>query len=211
MDGIENENILFFTNKSCHFMEQNQQKQIIKLIILGDPRVGKSQITNYFALGKPVLNQLSTIGVVFRAKTIVIDDREYTIQIWDTAGQERFRAITKSYIRGAQGIFVVYDVSQLSSFDNIPQWISSITENVNTDIVPVILIGNKCDLRHVVSDEVAKDLAASYNIPFMETSAIQGNNIDKAFETLARLVVKNYSIPQPTPVPDTNPSGKCKC
>lgn len=105
---------------------------------------------------------------------------------WDTAGQERFRTITSSYYRGAHGIIVVYDVTDQESFNNVKQWLHEInryaSENVNK-----LLVGNKSDLepKRVVSAEAAKEFADSLGIAFLETSAKNSTNVEKAFLTMA--------------------------
>lgn len=170
--------------------QANEQKQIIKVILLGDTNVGKTKIMNYY------VNQESkptspTIYVSFVAKDIELNGQKYTFQIWDTSGQERFRSIAKSYIRGAQGCLVVYSLNDQHSFDAIPSWISSISANDGENTIPMVLIGNKSDLQETVPKKEAEDLAALYSIPFLPTSAINGTNINEAFETLARLVVNS--------------------
>lgn len=122
------------------------------------------------------------------------------LQIWDTAGQERFRTITSSYYRGAHGIIVVYDVTDLESFNNVKQWLNEIDryacENVNK-----LLVGNKCDLvsKKAVEYETAKEFADKLEIPFLETSAKAATNVEKAFLTMAA-EIKNTIASQPAAV-----------
>ncbi|KAL6597796.1 hypothetical protein ACP70R_046601 [Stipagrostis hirtigluma subsp. patula] len=129
---------------------------------------------------------ISTIGVDFKIRTVEQDGKTIKLQIWDTAGQERFRTITSSYYRGAHGIIVVYDVTDQESFNNVKQWLNEIdryaSENVNK-----LLVGNKCDLAEsrVVSYEAGKALADEIGIPFLETSAKDATNVEKAFMTMA--------------------------
>merc|ERR1711964_629883 len=106
--------------------------------------------------------------------------------IWDTAGQERFRTITSSYYRGAHGIIIVYDITDVESFNNVRQWLFEIdrfaSENVNK-----LLVGNKCDLvsKRIVEYDSAKQFADSLDIPFLETSAKNSHNVEQAFLTMA--------------------------
>ena len=110
---------------------------------------------------------------------------------WDTAGQERFRTITSSYYRGAHGIIIVYDVTDLESFNNVRQWLHEIDryacENVNK-----LLVGNKSDLasKKAVMTESAKEFADSLGIAFLETSAKNATNVEKAFMTMADQIKK---------------------
>ena len=107
-----------------------------------------------------------------KIRTIEQDGKTIKLQIWDTAGQERFRTITSSYYRGAHGIIVVYDVTDIESFNNVKQWLHEIDryacENVNK-----LLVGNKSDLttKRAVTTEQAKEFADSLGIEFLETSA----------------------------------------
>jgi small GTP-binding protein len=92
-----------------------------------------------------------------KIRTIELDGKTVKLQIWDTAGQERFRTITSSYYRGAHGIIIVYDVTDMESFNNVKQWLSEI-DRYASDSVCKLLVGNKCDLvdSKVVDTEEAK-------------------------------------------------------
>ncbi|KAJ8492438.1 hypothetical protein OPV22_014159 [Ensete ventricosum] len=159
---------------------------LFKLLLIGDSGVGKSCLLLRFADDSYIESYISTIGVDFKIRTVEQDGKTIKLQIWDTAGQERFRTITSSYYRGAHGIIVVYDVTDQESFNNIKQWLNEIdryaSENVNK-----LLVGNKCDLTdsRVVSSETAKAFADEIGIPFLETSAKDSTNVEKAFMTMA--------------------------
>lgn len=118
--------------------------------------------------------------------------KKLKIQIWDTAGQERFRTITTAYYRGAMGILLVYDVTDRNSFSNVKNWIRQIEQHASEN-VDLILVGNKCDADEDDSRKVSKEegieLAAEYNIPFIETSAKSNINVDECFETIAVNIV----------------------
>lgn len=105
---------------------------------------------------------------------------------WDTAGQERFRTITSSYYRGAHGIIVVYDVTDLESFNNVKQWLHEITKYANEN-VNKLLVGNKSDLtsKRAVTHDQGEEFAKSMGIDFVETSAKNSINVDKAFTVMA--------------------------
>ena len=106
---------------------------------------------------------------------------------WDTAGQERFRTLTASYYRGAQGILIVYDVTDRETFDNVRTWIVEI-EKYSQAGVCKILVGNKCDMedKRQVSREEGEELANHYQMPFLETSAKNSLNVDDAFVTMTK-------------------------
>ena len=103
------------------------------------------------------LDSKSTIGVEFATRSIQVDAKTIKAQIWDTAGQERFRTITSSYYRGAHGICVVYDVTDMDSFNNVKQWLQEI-DRYATEGVNKLLVGNKSDMsdKKVVEYTVAK-------------------------------------------------------
>lgn len=142
---------------------------------------------------------ITTIGIDFKIKNIELDSKRIKLQIWDTAGQERFRTITTSYFRGAQGILLVYDVTDRGSFNSIRNWVNQIQSHADVH-VNKILIGNKCDMddRRVVSFEEGQKLAQEYNIQFFETSAKNNIQVDSGFVTIAR-EVKNRLISEGAP------------
>jgi len=177
---------------------------LFKLLLIGDSGVGKSCLLLRFADHTYTESYISTIGVDFKIRTIDLDGKTIKLQIWDTAGQERFRTITSSYYRGAHGIIVVYDVTDAESFNNVKQWLNEIDryacENVNK-----LLVGNKADLvqKKTVDFDTAKAFADKLDIPFLETSAKQGSNVEKAFLTMAA-EIKNSMAVQPPPKPADN-------
>ena len=109
------------------------------------------------------------------------------MQIWDTAGQERFRTLTASYYRGAQGIIIVFDVTDRETFENVRQWMQEIERFANENVCKV-LVGNKCDLtdKRMVSKEEGDELAKTYGIPYIETSAKSNICVEESFITMAR-------------------------
>ncbi|KAH0943887.1 hypothetical protein HID58_003524 [Brassica napus] len=148
---------------------------LFKLLLIGDSSVGKSCLLLRFADDAYIDSYISTIGVDF----------------WDTVGQERFRTITSSYYRGAHGIIIVYDCTEMESFNNVKQWLSEIDRYAN-DSVCKLLIGNKNDMveSKVVSTETGKALADELGIPFLETSAKDSINVEQAFLTIAGEIKK---------------------
>jgi len=111
--------------------------------------------------------------------------------IWDTAGQERYRAITSAYYRGALGALLVYDITKKQTFDNIHRWLHELRDHADPQIV-VMLVGNKSDLSHLraVPEEAGHSLAEKEGITFLETSALDCHNIDKAFRTILLHIYK---------------------
>merc|ERR1712139_617219 len=170
---------------STGFMAQ-EYDYVFKLVLIGDSGVGKSCLLLRFADDTYTESHISTIGVDFKIRTIQLDGKTIKLQIWDTAGQERFRTITSSYYRGAHGIIVVYDTTDHETFEHVKTWLHEIdryaSENVNK-----LLVGNKSDLtsKRKVETESAKEFADSVSIPFVETSAKNSTNVEKAFMMMA--------------------------
>jgi len=172
---------------------------LFKLLLIGDSGVGKSCLLLRFADHTYTESYISTIGVDFKIRTIDLDGKTIKLQIWDTAGQERFRTITSSYYRGAHGIIVVYDITDAESFKNVKQWLSEI-ERYASEHVNKLLVGNKCDLvqKRQVETEKAKQTADSLGIPFLETSAKNATNVEKAFLTMAAEIKARIATQPPS-------------
>ena len=164
---------------------------LFKVLLIGNSSVGKSSLLLRFVDNQWNDLFVPTIGVDFKIRTMEIDNKNVKLQIWDTAGQERFKNITASYYRGAHGIFVVYDISDMESFKNINNWLIEIEKNANKNVYK-ILVGNKCDLedKRTVSYQQGKELAETYGMQFIETSAKSNTNVDEAFQLLGREVMK---------------------
>jgi len=174
---------------------QNAFDMQIKLLMIGDSGVGKTCLLLRYANDSFSPTFITTIGIDFKIKNIQLDGKRIKLQIWDTAGQERFRTITTSYFRGAQGILLVYDVTDRNSFTSIRNWVAQIQMHADVN-VNKILIGNKCDVpadQRAISFEEGQNLAKEYNIHFFETSAKQDLNVEAAFVKIAT-DVKNRLI-----------------
>jgi len=172
---------------------------LFKLLLIGDSGVGKSCLLLRFADDTYMESYISTIGVDFKIRTIELDGKTIKLQIWDTAGQERFRTITSSYYRGAHGIIIVYDVTDMETFNNVKTWLSEI-DKYATDSVNKLLVGNKCDLvvKKAVDYNTAKDYADTLGIPFLETSAKNATNVEQAFMTMSAEIKRRIqSNPEP--------------
>ena len=166
---------------------------LFKLLIIGDSGVGKSSILMQYIDSIYADNYISTIGVDFKIKTIEFNGKQIKLQIWDTAGQERFRTIISSYYRGAHGVILVYDITDLISFTNLDYWLNEITTHSNTNISKLI-IGNKCDSQNRnVTKEEGKLFAEKNNIDFIETSAKTAENLHEAFKKLTQNLLQNSS------------------
>lgn len=172
-------------------MTSKNYDYLFKLLLIGDSGVGKTCLLFRFSDDAFNTSFIATIGIDFKVRTVDIDGKKIKLQIWDTAGQERFRTITTAYYRGAMGIFLVYDISDEKSFDNIKTWIRNIEDNAAPDVEKMIL-GNKCDResKRQVSREKGQGLAIKYGVKFFETSALSGVSVEQAFLTLASDIKK---------------------
>ncbi|XP_021420596.2 ras-related protein Rab-26 [Oncorhynchus mykiss] len=159
-----------------------------KVMLVGDSGVGKTCLLVRFKDGAFLAGSfISTVGIDFRNKVLNIDALKVKLQIWDTAGQERFRSVTHAYYRDAHALLLLYDVTNKASFDNIKAWLTEIHEYAKQDVV-LMLLGNKADATHerVVKREEGEKLAKEFAVPFMETSAKSGLNVELAFTAVAR-------------------------
>ena len=166
---------------------------LMKLILVGDSGVGKTNILSKYLKNDFDPDSKATVGVEFGTKNIEIDNKRIKVQIWDTAGQERYKSITSTYYKGAKGAFIVYDITRKSTFDNIDKWIGDLKNNGDENMI-VYLVGNKSDLndmREVRKDE-AMTKSEKFNIAFSETSALYGDNIHKIFQDLMEKVYINF-------------------
>lgn len=118
-------------------------------------------------------------------KLVQVEGKTVKAQIWDTAGQERYRAITSAYYRGAVGALLVYDITKRQTFDNVQRWLHELRDHADSNIV-IMMAGNKSDLNHLraVSDDDGQSLAEREGLSFLETSALEATNIEKAFQTI---------------------------
>lgn len=175
-------------------MSSSDFDYLFKLLLIGDSGVGKSCLLLRFADNTYNSDYISTIGVDFKIKTIKLDnDKIVKLQIWDTAGQERFRTITSSYYRGAQGIIIVYDVTDLESFNNLNNWLQEI-DKFGTNGVTKLIVGNKNDLtdKKQVTLEMAQEFAKEKGgLTVLETSALSSENVEQAFLTMAKEIKEN--------------------
>ena len=164
---------------------------VYKVLLLGDSTVGKTCFLLRYCDKTFQDAHLSTIGLDYRVKTMTLkNNKNIKLQIWDTAGQDRFRAITKNYYKGANGIILIYDVTNLQTYENVKNWITQIREETNPNVV-IYLAGNKIDIpeeERVVKTEEGKEIANEYKLQFKETSAKDGINVNEVFQELVEKI-----------------------
>jgi Ras-related protein Rab-1A len=174
---------------------------LFKIIIIGDSGVGKTSLLRRFSYNITDNKEdeysdkfISTIGVDFRIVTIPIDNKIAKLQIWDTAGQERFRTLASSYYRGVSGVMLVYDTTDMESFENIKYWINEVGKNATPNVIKM-LVGTKSDMidKRKVPLKVVSEFAYKENMLLADTSSKININVDNAFKTLAKTIKDSMS------------------
>jgi Ras-related protein Rab-11A len=157
----------------------------IKIVVVGDSGVGKSNILTRYAENQFNQDSKATVGVELHNKTYKINDKIIKVHLWDTAGQERYKSITAAYYRGAKGAMIVYDITRPETFNNVDKWFNEIRENGEKN-VQLLLVGNKSDLRHLraVDNRKSMEKAETLGLALMETSALDAYNVEEAFKKL---------------------------
>uniref|UniRef100_A0A8C1HI48 RAB6A, member RAS oncogene family n=1 Tax=Cyprinus carpio carpio TaxID=630221 RepID=A0A8C1HI48_CYPCA len=157
-----------------------------KLVFLGEQSVGKTSLITRFMYDSFDNTYQATIGIDFLSKTMYLEDRTIRLQLWDTAGQERFRSLIPSYIRDSAAAVVVYDITNVNSFQQTTKWIDDVRTERGGDVI-IMLVGNKTDLadKRQVSIEEGERKAKELNVMFIETSAKAGYNVKQLFRRVA--------------------------
>jgi len=162
----------------------------VKLVLLGDSRVGKSSVVIRFVKNEFDQYKFPTIGATFLTQSVAVDDYLVKFEIWDTAGQEKYRSLAPLYYRGASAALVVYDITNRESFDNARKWIEEVQTQEGHHVV-IGLAGNKLDLAQSgrqVSTEEGEAYARENKYIFFETSAKNSTNIKEIFRSIAQEV-----------------------
>ena len=171
-----------------------KHKPIIRLITLGDSNAGKSCIINYF-IEKKFTTKANTVGVDFYSKEYKIDQHSIKVQIYDTSGQEKFRTIASNYYKRADGILLVFDLTQKKTYLNMEYWVKEMQSQMDTSSVGLVILGNKVDLpEKVIQEREGIELASSLNTQYFETSALNGTNIAEAMDFLIKDVIQKKTI-----------------
>jgi small GTP-binding protein len=184
----------------------------VKIVVVGESGVGKSQILRRFARDEFQLDTRATIGVEFASKQVQVDGISHKLQVWDTAGQERYRALTASYYRNAGGCLLVFDLTKRQTFAALSRWIAEIRQHTDGASVRILLVGNKADLVHIrqIPACEAKKFAQDNDLDFVETSALDGSNIHLAFTKILGEVLRASPLHSPVLVSSLKIAGDAK-
>ena len=181
-----------------------------KLILVGDPGVGKTSIMSKFVSNEFQSVYTSTIGVEFKLKEIYINNNTCAkLKIWDTCGQEKFRAITKQYFKNSEGVFIIFDLTNRETIKKLNIWLKDINDNIDNDFF-VFLIGNKTDVkdRDITISEEAKQFANEKKINYYEVSAKTGSGIYNIFEKMANKLINKEKIERNRKESNSNKTNK---
>ena len=163
-----------------------------KILLLGDASVGKTSLAKRYTYNIFNPSERLTIGVDFHVKTIQLKNKAIKLQIWDVGGEERFRFLLPTYCLGANAAFLLYDTTRPATLDNIPEWTSIVREKGGD--IPIMLVGSKIDLEKD-QREVPRELGIQIaerndHSSFVEVSAKDNVNVNKAFEVLSELTLE---------------------
>ncbi|MFW9882245.1 MAG: Rab family GTPase [Candidatus Thorarchaeota archaeon] len=170
------------------------QKFILKILTAGEGGVGKTTLLHRYVEGKFSAETRMTIGVEFFLKETEIDGKQCTLQLWDFGGQERFRFLLESYVLGAKGALLMFDLTRISTLENLEQWLNIVRKGDSS--LPVLFLGTKLDLEDEiqVDDDYAKSFLNEYNlIDFLKISSKTGENVSQAFDILTKKILERQT------------------
>lgn len=166
-----------------------------KIIIVGDPNVGKTSLILRYTDNAFRRNYVPTLGVMVSDKIFKVEDNLIQLTLWDIGGQQKFQTMRNQFYRGSDAVFLVFDLTRSETFKNIPKWFSDVIEQLKDRGEELLgyVIGNKKDLvdERKVDIESMEELASKLELGFIETSALEGENVDEAFSQIANLLYKS--------------------
>jgi len=166
-----------------------------KIIIVGDPSVGKTSLILRYTNNAFRRSYVPTLGVHVSSKIFKIENAIIQLTLWDIGGQEKFQTMRQQFYRGSDAVFLIFDITKTESFNNIPRWFSDVLIQLKERSEELIgfILGNKKDLeeQRIITTDMANKLAGQLNLGFIETSALSGENVDYAFSTIANLLYKS--------------------
>ena len=170
---------------------------VFKILIAGDGGVGKTTLIRRYVNGVFDESTIQTIGVDFFIKELHLEDlnASCTLQLWDLGGQERFRHMLNSFVMGARGALLLFDLTNMPKIDGILNWVNLVrSHDIN---LPILLVGTKLDLSDAISvdEKIALDIKNTFKmIDFLKTSSKTGHNVELVFETISKHLIQNYKF-----------------
>ncbi|XP_006882231.1 PREDICTED: ras-related protein Rab-44-like [Elephantulus edwardii] len=166
---------------------QTDPDSVFHIIFLGDSNVGKTSFLHLLHQDSFATRLTATVGVDFRVKTLLVDNKRFALQLWDIAGQERYHSMTRQLLRKADGVVLMYDITDPESFTHVRYWLDCLQE-AGADQAVVLLLGNKtdCEEERQVPTEIGQQLAKELGVSFAECSAALGHNILEPVVNLTR-------------------------
>lgn len=164
-----------------------------KIVLIGDINVGKTSILSRFRYGSFESDYMPTLGIDFFSKNLFFEDKTIRLILWDTAGQERFRSLIPSYLKNADCIIIVFDITNKESFLSLNKWLTDAKNNASENTIYVIC-GNKIDLkerRTVNENEINEYIKKNTGVIYMECSAKNGQGIKDLFNVIAKNLGEN--------------------
>ena len=174
-------------------MSQKEGNEKIIILTLGNSSVGKTSFIQRYTNNTFRISNLSSTGHEMQRKIMKINDKTYIVDFHDTQGQERYRALSYNFIKNADGIILMYDITSQTSFDSISEWMDNIRKHKDEGF-PIVLVGNKYDLEEdrVISKEEGEELAKKYGLPFYETSNKDNINIEEScLDLINKVIIEN--------------------
>ena len=165
-----------------------------QILLLGNMAVGKTSLITRYVNNIFKGEYINSTGIDYYFKNVIIDNINVLVKLWDTAGQERFKALTPSYLRNADGVMLVYDITNSDSFDDLKTWLDSMKNNLGEkNMIPIIIVGNKIDLEDIrdIKKKDAKKFANEYKYKYFEVSAKTREGIDDAVKELVKQILSN--------------------
>jgi small GTP-binding protein len=188
------------------------RRVVHKVVLLGDSRGGKTSLISRQLHTFDTERVTPTIGCHCSEVQVFVDDKPITLQLWDTAGQELYRALIPAYMRGADGVFIVYDMADKESFFSLTHWFTMLFDTLAPSTI-VFLVANKRDLcdRPVVPDATGAAYAAERNANFFSVSALTGENVGGLFTAMGREIALHVQSDTASRVRSLDAGGASKC
>ncbi len=187
--------------------KEKDEDVLVKVVLLGDAAVGKTSLRRRWMGERFEDHYLMTIGADFSVKSMKINfggkSISFKFQVWDLAGQVRFQVVREGYYKGAHGAILMYDITNVESFQNVPNWVYELWNNSGRGVTPFIFVANKIDLRNEITNTIRFEYGNNYaaqlsevtqpygfEVPYLETSAKTGENVDSAFQLLGEIIIQ---------------------